>query len=75
MYQAAGKGKILKEVDFSGIGGKTFDFSGVSLMSPQRKKNKPDGKGKPTEPTSQKYKNALKRQRKKSPPTANPHTR
>ena len=77
MYKKKGKGsgasgahKTVGNADFSGIGGNTFDF-GISMMTGSKKKK---GK-KATEPTSQKYKDALKAERKKSPPRANPHTR
>jgi len=82
VYQKKGKGsgasgahKTVGDVDFSGIGGNTFDF-GISMMTGSNGSKKKKGK-KATEPTSQKYKDALKRQRRREPPggTPNPHTR
>ena len=79
MLVSKGKTGILKGVDFSGIGGDTFDFGGQSLMGPPKKKKKKEPpktkKTKSTEPTSWAYKDALQGQRKRRPPTPNPHTR
>lgn len=80
MYKKKGKGsgasgahKTVGNADFSGVGGDSFDF-GISMMTGSNGSKKKKGK-KATEPTSQKYKDALKAERKKSPPRANPHTR
>tara|TARA_E500000331_G_scaffold236946_1_gene227291 strand:+ start:1279 stop:1518 length:240 start_codon:yes stop_codon:yes gene_type:complete len=79
VYQKKGKGsgasgahKTVGDVDFSGIGGNTFDF-GISMMTGSNGSKKKKGK-KATPPT---YKDALKRQRRREPHggTKNPHTR
>ena len=80
MLVSKGKTGILKGVDFSGIGGSSFDFGGESLMDPPKKKKKgppKTKKAKSTEPTSQKYRDALDRQRRREPKggTPDPHTR
>ncbi len=81
MLVSKGKTGILQGVDFSGIGGDSFDFGGgQSLIAPPKKRKKKKEppktkKTKSTEPTSWKYRDALHEQRKRRPPTPNPHTR
>ena len=60
MLITKGKSGILKGVDFSGIGGDSFDFGGESLMIPPRKKKKKTKKTPPAKKNAPPKKKALK---------------